>query len=138
MTSAAGARPDFFAVTGCTTAADVALVGATLSKHALREERRMVVDLRGFEVPEEQPSTCGFDIPALLLLRAAGDTNGGAAALHEMVAAAAKSAHIGGVAVVDAPLSDAEADKLHGLLADGAILAGTSAEKPEGELIVLR
>ena len=135
ITSAAEAQPDFFAVAGCTSARDVELVATTLDKHTLRKERGVFVDLRGFDQLDENPSTLGFAIPALLLLNAAAD----GAALHEMAAAAAKSAHIGGIAVVDAPLSDAEADTLHGLLAEGAILAGRSAdaEQPE-ELIVLR
>lgn len=133
ITSAGMARPDFFAIEGCSTARDVGLVAEVLGKHTLREEKGHVVDWRGFDVFDDELSTVGFDIPALLLLRAGGGD------LKELAVAVAKSAHIGGIGVIDRVLSEAELDELHAQLGKGAILAGRTADKqPEGELSVLR
>ena len=134
ITSAAAAAPDFFAVAGCTSAADVDLVSSILSKNKLRSESKLVVDLRGMDSYEAEPSTTGFDIPALLLVSTAGGD------LGALAAAAAKSEHICGLALVDgAPrLGDAELDGLHAQLGgDGALLAGPCSSA-EGELVVLR
>lgn len=132
MLSAATAKPDFFAVSGCASGADVELVARILSKRMLRHERRELVDWKGNEYLEDETSAIGFDIPALLLVESAG-----AAALAEIAKAAAASDRIAGIAL-DAPLDDAALDSLHSQLGGGAVVVGPSPELPDGEMKVLR
>ena len=138
ITAAAAAQPDFLVIAGCDTPADVSIVASVLAKHTLREERQRVVDLRGMETLAPEPSTCGFDVPALLLLRRAANGD-----LREMATAAAESDHIGGVAIVDAQLDEPELDAIFGLLRSHGrpqLLAGREERSvhPDAGLAVLR
>lgn len=137
--SAALAEPDFFAITGCATAHDVELVAAILSKNRLREEKKYFVDTRGFDIPEETPSSVGFEIPALLVVSSAEGANGGGVqALAELAEAAAASELLIGIACLDAPMGDADLDAIHTKMRSGSVLAGRSADEATDEMVVLR
>ena len=130
IVSAAAAATDFFAIVGCESAADVDFVGKLLAKNATRSERRYSTDLRGMEKLDDEPTTVGFDIPALILA-----SSPPCEAFTEMVEAAARSPHICGVAS-PTQLDEKDLDQLQPLLREGMMLAGTS--EAAGELAVGR
>ena len=96
MVSAAKGEPDFFAVTGCGATEDEEVVSKFLAKNALTTERRYKANLKGMPELEEEPSTSGFNIPALIV----ASPSASMATLAGMCEEAAKSTQICGVAIL--------------------------------------
>ena len=67
IVSAATASTDFFAIVGCETASDVDFVSGLLEKNKETTERRYSTNLKGMPELDDEPTTKGFNIPALIL-----------------------------------------------------------------------
>jgi len=129
LLAAASESPNFFAVEGCATAADVARVAQVLEANRRREVSLKTTDGRGFEIPDELPSTVGFDIP-VLILAAVPPCHDDFLAIVHAVAAEAR------VVCLSAPTVVAQADRDMLLpLLQGTALAGAS--EAVGEIAIL-
>ena len=129
LVAAATEGPDFFAVEGCSTAADVARVAEVLDANRRREVVLKKVNWKGFDTPDESPTTVGFDIPVMLAAKVppCHDNFG------EIVRAVAAEPRI---VCLSAPTVVAQADRDVLLpLLQGKTLAGAS--EAVGEIAVL-
>jgi len=129
LLAAASESPDFFAIEGCATAADLERVAAVLEANKRREVMLKTTDGRGFEIPDEHPTPLGFDIPAMIIASVPPSHADFVAMAH---AAAAEPR----VVCLGAPtaVAQADCDKLLPLL-QGTALAG--AAEAEGEIAIL-
>jgi len=129
LVAAASESPDFFAVEGCATAADIERVAMVLEANKSREVMLKTTDGRGFEIPDEHPTPMGFDIPAMIIASVPASH----ADFESMAHAAAAEPR---VVCLGAPtaVAQADCDKLLPLL-QGTALAG--AAEAEGEIAIL-
>lgn len=121
---------DFFVVTGCSTAADVAAIARELEDNRKSVERRYRSNLRGMMELEDEPSVAGFDVPALVLTTARPCTDD----FYEVLSAANEAARIIGVGA-PSTLSDAELERCNAVLSDDSFLIAGPSEAA-GELAV--
>ena len=128
IVSAATASTDFFAIVGCETASDVDFVSGLLEKNKETTERRYSTNLKGMPELDDEPTTKGFNIPALILASSPPCEQ-----FTEVVKAAARSPHICGVAS-PTQLDEGDLDELQALLREDMILVGSS--EAAGELAV--
>jgi hypothetical protein len=129
LVAAASESPDFFAVEGCATAADVERVAMVLEANKRREVMLKTTDGRGFEIPDEHPTPMGFDIPAMIIASVPPSH----ADFESLALAAAADPRVVCLGTPTA-VGQADCDKLLPLL-QGTALAG--AAEAEGEIAIL-
>jgi len=119
LTAAASEGPDFFAIEGCATAADVQRVVGVLEANKRREVFRLSVNKKGFTIPDETPSIVGFDIP-VLLMAAVPPCNEEFKSIAAVVSSAPQIACLGAPTVVEQADRDALLPQLNGKSLAGA------------------
>tara|TARA_B110001452_G_scaffold202887_1_gene172903 strand:- start:984 stop:1901 length:918 start_codon:yes stop_codon:yes gene_type:complete len=129
LAAAASESPDFFAIEGCATAADVLEVAKVLDAHKKTMKVKTTTNWKGFEVEDKSPTEVGFDIPAVVMAAVPpchedfDDIVRAVADVPQMVCLVAPTA-----------VADADRDRLLSMLG-GKALAGAS--EAAGEIAIL-